>query len=107
MKRLKAFFAAVCLAALIALAGCSGNMLDGTYAAASYLSFDFKSNGDVILQHDGVSWPGTYDYNAADKTYEITITEAFGAVEQYTAVLEGNDLIVTYPNGNQGTFEKQ
>jgi len=82
-------------------------MLEGTYAAAANHTFDFKNNGEVVMQDNGVSWSGSYEYNSTDGVYEIVINEAFGSVEQYTAVLDGDVLIVTYPNGNQGEYEKQ
>ena len=104
VSRLRCLVVSVVILAVV-LSGCASHSLNGSYGMSMNHTIDFKADGTCIMQDNGVSWPGSYEYEAITDSYEITINAAFGTVEAYTAKQDGTNLIIS--NGNSSfTYEK-
>lgn len=80
--------------------------LSGTYAMAKNHTVEFQPDGSCIVQDNGVSWAGTYRYDAGAGSYKVTVNGLGGTVQTYTFTPQGDDLVL-HQNGYDFLYEKQ
>ena len=82
----------LCVATLM-LSAC-GKSLSGTYVSAANYTIDFSEDGTCMVQNDGVTWPGTYDYDGSSGTFKLTVSSLGGSVEVYSLRQEDENLVL-------------
>ena len=80
--------------------------LTGKYAMAKNHTIEFSSDGTCIVQDNGVSWQGSYKYDASKGVYAVVVNGLGGSVQAYEYAPSGDDLILRQ-NGYEFVYEKQ
>lgn len=96
--------AIICICAIALLLTACGKTLSGTYAHAANYTIDFNPNGTCVVQDNGMSWEGSYEYDAGSGTFKLKQSGLGGSVETYTFWQDG-DNIVLQRNGYDFLFK--